>query len=394
MTLMSRGLAVAVVVLLLAGCSGQVARGSGSPSDSGVDAVVSQRDSATDGPALHHDLLPDASNGQPDSAPVIPPGAIALATGQGYPFAIAADANNVYWLNLGTSEGHGKSCCGYTDGQVMKCAVRGCDNHPTVLATISMNVNDPATPGALVIDATNVYWVEPTTIRSCAIDGCNGVPTVIANSQNAATAVAVGGGSAYWTVYDLGWVGSSLLSSSPGTGTTLVSSQVGPTGIVADDSFIYWTAVVGTLDRCSLAGCGGLPTRVWSAPVFDMANPETNTNGLAMDADNLYWANADGSGGSVLQCAKSDCGGSLVTLATGRNAPVGIAVDATSVYWGEGWPESDAGVFACAIGGCGGTPKLVAKSGAAAVAVGSTDVYWAVMGNGNGQGEILMAPKP
>jgi hypothetical protein len=305
------------------------------------------------------------------------------------------DANNVYWLNLGTSQGHGKSCCSYTDGQVMKCAIQGCNNQPTVLATVSISVTNMSIPGALAIDATNVYWVEPLNVSSCAIQGCNGVPTVVANSQDEPTGVAVGGGSAYWTVYDIGWVGSSPLAGSPGTVTTLASSLVGPTGIGVDDSFVYWTAVGGTLDRCARAGCNGSPTRVWSAPAaFDMTNPETNTSGLAMDATNLYWANGDPGVGSVLQCSKSDCGGTLVTLATGRNGPVGIAADETNIYWGEAWPDNEAGLFACAIGGCGGKPTLVVPSAAVAVAVDSTNVYWAVMGNGNGQGEILKAPKP
>lgn len=122
-----------------------------------------------------------------------------------------------------------------------------------------------------------------------------------------------------------------------------------------------------------------------------VSNANGNPYAIAADAMNLYWTNAGA--GSVVQCAKSDCQNTRVVLASGRTRPSGIAVDGANVYW----REQD--VYRCAIGGCNGTPTLVATASFAefsfdaAVAVDATRVYWTQQGSVPNDDWIVSAMK-
>ena len=62
-----------------------------------------------------------------------------LASQQRNPIAIAVDSASVYWL---TRDG----------GEVMRCAKRGCDQKPTVLASGIQGL------ARLAVDASSVYF--------------------------------------------------------------------------------------------------------------------------------------------------------------------------------------------------------------------------------------------
>ena len=87
-----------------------------------------------------------------------------------------------------------------------------------------------------------------------------------------------------------------------------------------------------------------------------------------MDSTNVYWTNYDG---TVEKVGKG--GGMAVALTPGLGEGTchGIAVDATSVYWG-----SAARVMKMSLGGGALAPLASLENGADAIAIDKTNVYF------------------
>jgi hypothetical protein len=327
-----------------------------------------------------------------------------LATGQHAPIALAADGRNVYWLNWGmtgtTGTGGGKRpVISVLSAQVLECAVGGCNNRPTVLATLPAagEVGGlPLAPSALAVDSTNVYWTTGDSVLTCAIGGCGCSPTVVVGGLTQPPGVTVAAGRLFWSVWANGSPYTGQVQTCTTTGcanvTTLAGGQGGPLGLTADDSNVYWADTYGpngggSISACAVAGCNGAPT-LMSA----VGTPDGNPRNLTSDATRLFWT--DGTGG-IVQCAKADCAGTQITLVAGHNnLDVGaIAIDATDVYW------RDTNIYKCAIDGCNGTPTLVATASAdsfqwdGTLAVDATRVYWTESGATTDDDRIVWAAK-
>jgi hypothetical protein len=299
-----------------------------------------------------------------------------LATGQYMPTALFVDGENAYWRNEGFNIGHGKAPR-VLGGQVMRCALAGCGNRPTPIG----GADDSWLPRSVALDDDAVYWTNGESVVSCPKTGCGCAPQAVL-TFDAPMEIAVHGSTVFFTDLSLTNVGSCPVTGCGTTPTILATRPVGPDGIVTDDASVYWTTGGWGVLTCGLGGCDGGPDTLWF-PEFG----ETNTTGITVDATNVYWTNTIVSTGSVMQCAKNDCGGTLVTLATGRNDPRGVTVDGTDVYWAE---END--FVKCAIGGCGGEPTTIASTQGIAVAVDSTNVYMAQQASPT-DGWIVAQPK-
>lgn len=151
-----------------------------------------------------------------------------IASGLYEPYEVAVDCRNVYWLSWVPPVGSQPT----TAAQITKCAVGGCGNSPTVLAS------DPD-PGVLVLDSQNTYWRSwagsngGTSILKCAIDGCGGKPGVVVASGSAIGANGALGG--------------------PLTD-----------GVHVFFYDVVYSTGVGRLFSCPVSGCMGMPAQIAS----------------------------------------------------------------------------------------------------------------------------------
>jgi hypothetical protein len=311
--------------------------------------------------------------------------------------ALVVDSANVYWLNLGPFVGPGGKAGGsYPNGELRRCAIGGCGNQPTTLAS-GWLTPQPIVPGALTLGNGTLYWSGGGSVLTCPITGCSGGFATLASGVGA-TGVAVDSERVYWTIYDTGEIASAPVDgSSPPV--TMASGQVGVSSSVVDATKLYWATYSGTVVACPPTGCPSGPTVLWSgAP----GSTQAVTVGLAQDALRLYWTNGNPiGGGSVFACDKADCPGTLVAIESSASSPLGIAVDDENVYWTEigdtfanGQVVSDAGSVRKAPKR-GGAVTTVAdhQSFPSAIAVDGRAIYWATQGATAGQGHIAQLAK-
>jgi sugar lactone lactonase YvrE len=142
--------------------------------------------------------------------------------------------------------------------------------------------------------------------------------TTIASGQSNPQSVAVDATTVYWA--DQGGV----IAKAPiggGTAVTL-ATLTSPLALTIDGASVY-VADLNAHAIVKIPKGGGTTTNLASGTSVE---PET----IAVDSAYVYWANALTSG-EIMKVPLA--GGTAVTLATGQNYALGIAVDATSVYW-------------------------------------------------------------
>ena len=105
--------------------------------------------------------------------------------------------------------------------------------------------------------------------------------------------------------------------------------------------------------------------------------------GLGLDLEHIYWAGTS----QTISSANLD-GSDPQTLVSGQNGPIGVAVDASHLYWTN---QNDGSIWAANRDGT--SPHVISSAGLAGwdIAVGGGHLYWTVLGRPPSGGAIWEA---
>ncbi len=210
----------------------------------------------------------------------------------------------------------------------------------------------------------------PPVVVTLASGGGNGMATDGTNVFWAGS--VVDGGAGIWTVPVDGGAVSLLAAIPAGTGANPV-----PYAVALGATTVYWTV------SHDFANDGGFQTSILGTPrgggpTTVLLAGQQVTTGLALDDTSIYWGNGGPAGESAVMKMPLN-GGAATTLASGLTLPAygggggeqqTIAVDSTSVYW-----ASTGSIMKVPLS-CGMPESLAPAGEVGAIAVAATGVYW------------------
>ncbi|MFT3770426.1 MAG: hypothetical protein QM820_33785 [Minicystis sp.] len=140
----------------------------------------------------------------------------------------------------------------------------------------------------------------------------------------------------------------------------------------------------GTTSTGSGGSGGGSGGSGSATLIFSVGTTGLNPWGIAVDATNVYFTDAQGPHGAVMKVPLD--GSPASPLATMEDLPSAIAVDATDVYF----TAADALRKVPIAGGTAATIAPAGDAGYASIAVDATNVYWT---NYVSDGSTMLLPK-
>ena len=269
--------------------------------------------------------------------------------------------------STGAASGSGGADGGCGDDGCEPCVGFGV---PEVIA------DDTARHYGLVVDGSRAYWLTdgPPGTRLMSVDKEGGVATsVVATDAGVPMLPSLTSDSTalYWSMFgkkqDLPAGLLSRIDKQSDAGAVLTYLAYHPIGaLVADGNNIYWPHSGGGM----LEGIHKSP-KDGNGDIFLVAAAAPRA--LALDATNVYYGAAEGDSYFIRRIDKggaSDAGGT--DLATGTGRCMGLAVDATHVYW-----TVDAGTI-CSIPLSGGACEALAtgQDSPESILLDDHAIYW------------------
>jgi hypothetical protein len=332
---------------------------------------------------LHGDATSDGAS--PEGEPV---DAIASSSGSGSSSGVAIDASVDTGSDTGgvdagitcfsgqtpcngscvdeQSDGHDCGACGH-DCLGGACQAGVCQ--PTTLLSGLPYVK------FIAVDATSLYWTVGASVMKMPLSG--GPPVTLASGPPSANGIAVDARNVYWTDQT-----SHILSAPLGggaTSTVLSDAVYTPFAVAVDATTLYFTSYWNdTVNTMPLGG--GTPSTLASDRTMS-----SGATGIAVNANSVYWGDGNA---RVVQTPLG--GGGSVTLASMQNDPMGVAVDDTDVYWTVFYGGA---VVKAPLSG--GTPTTLVSNltvYALGIAVDATSIYWAAA-DANTVGSLMRLAK-
>ena len=277
-----------------------------------------------------------------------------LAAGQSFPWGVAVDDLNVYWVTQDNDGG----------GAVRQCRKMGCSMAPTTLASLTTEA-----PFLVTTSGTAVYWSSTNSIWGCD-RSCCGAPIQFSSSASAYDLAADDAG-VYWFDTATGYVkASSPLGpcGSDGGSTVNQLARVGLTSnaVAVAGGMLYWDDSFGNLSEVDT---NGLNQQLVTSGLGQLGPIAANTSLVYA----LTGAGAP-SGPQVYVVLVPDAGTVLSIGYSNAHPAFAIALDSTAAYW-----TVDSNVWSAPLGN--DVPHVFAtdpmQGKLAGIAVDDVAVYWA-----------------
>jgi hypothetical protein len=223
----------------------------------------------------------------------------------------------------------------------------GCtDDEPATAPVPGVIASGQDSPGAVILDENNVYWVNTATGSHGSVmrlPKTGGEPQALASEQSFPLGLVVDDEAVYWT--DMGIRNGEgkvmRVAKAGGTPVELVAGLDGPGRLAADEDHLYWT--IRSKGVMRVAKSGGEPEVLVPASALSA--------GIAVDARSVYFM--DVSAGEIRSIPKA--GGDVATVASVPQADLSyLETDGENVYWHNGGVDSLWQVKAT-----GGTPSVL-----------------------------------